>query len=75
MRGQIAMKPLLLGSVLLTCSDGKSQRRKKRPESPASEKENKQSNRRLRPKEKANQGQGEEPKLSLVINPNLEPAA
>jgi hypothetical protein len=32
------MKPLLLGSVLLTCSDGKQQRQKKKPELPASEK-------------------------------------
>jgi len=38
-------------------------------------KANKQSNGRLRPEEKANQAQGGVPKLSVVINPNLEPAA
>ena len=66
---QIAMEPLLLGSVLLTCSEGKSQRRKKEPESLASKKANKQSNRRLRPKEKANQAQGEGTKTELGQQP------
>jgi len=69
------MKPLLLGSVLLTCSDGKQQRQKKKPELPASEKENKHSTRKTQAQGKGQSGSRWELKLSMVLNPNLEPAA